>query len=122
MVEITESDIETNTEYTDLGYSTHFVKIETESLKQADKIKQQILQNQKDAQEYRKVEKILINHCGETGQNEGLVETLERIQSQHKKLVDAIQKIVEQEDYFCTDCGSTCQKKLQNLLKEIEKE
>lgn len=39
---IQESDIETNTSYDEIGNSESYVKIETESLKEADKLKQQI--------------------------------------------------------------------------------
>ena len=36
----------------------------------------------------RQLVKILMNYCGETGENEGAVETLERILSDHKLAVE----------------------------------
>jgi len=47
--------------------------------KRMEQITSQILRNQEDADLCEKLTKILMNHCGETGENEGAVETLERI-------------------------------------------
>jgi hypothetical protein len=43
------------------------------------KIVEQIIVNQEDSILCQQLIKILVNHCGETGENEGAVETLNRI-------------------------------------------
>ena len=48
--------------------------------------KEQVLKNQEDAELCQKLIKILINHCGETGENEGAVETLKRKLEDAEKL------------------------------------
>lgn len=123
-------------------------------------LEQQILQNQKDAQEYRKIIKMLESlYCGtqfelkekllndpvfwrekieeilknHTTQDLPETQKFNELQSQHKKLVDAIQKRIKfiDEHPFSLEVacgeGETCtvtehiRDELQNLLKESEK-
>jgi len=62
-------------------YPHAFIKFE-----QTPEIIEAILKNQEEAELCQQLIKILINHCGETGKNEGAVETLNRIIEDAEKL------------------------------------
>ena len=61
--------------------------------KEAEQLKSQILQ---DHEIVNQTTKILINHCGETGKNEGLIETLQRLSEIVNRLRERIKDLVFQ--------------------------
>jgi len=71
-------------------YQKSGIKIEVNSYNDIEELKQRILKNQEDAELCSKLVKILSNHCGEEGDNEGAVETLERL----IKIIERLKKRV----------------------------
>jgi len=67
----------------------HVIHRQGGTLEEEKQLKQQILDDAKKAEILMEVEKILSNYCGETSQNEGLIETLNR-KLQDSKIVDKI--------------------------------
>jgi len=60
-----------------------------------EQVVDQIIVNQEDAIGFQELIKILVQHCGETGENEGAVETLNRIiegAEKYKKLYESVQR------------------------------
>lgn len=108
------------------------------TLEEAKKFAQQILQNQKDAQEYRKNSDVLrfleSSNFTISDIQEGIADAVHcrenhtKLQSQHKKLVDAIHERIQQLQssknlgmiYKVTHDDLI--EELQNLLKESERE
>ena len=52
-----------------------------------------IRDNHKSSELCRELVNIIIDHCGETGENEGAIETLNRIVKNHAKLLSLIKEI-----------------------------
>lgn len=141
--DITESDYHyevINLNSLDKGGLDDFqiVTIEKLTKEQAEKLLQFNLQNQKDAQEYRDImNKVAEYHEGKQKEFAEVITPLiiknRELQSQHKKLVDAIReqipnilKLLEHnhERFICKPevCWlCVMEKQLQNLLKESEK-
>ena len=82
-----------------------------------EKLKQQILSNQEKAELETQLVKILSNHCGEDGDNEGAVETLERIIKKAEKWDFYLEKGSASEAFLEQE-----NKKLKELLATVEKD
>ncbi len=85
-------------------------------------------QNQEDAELCQQLIKILSNHCGETGNNEGAVETLNRIiedaemfeygekhSVENNKIVERLKKLIEDKKWYGRDATV---EELQKILGE----